>query len=389
MALRVLTGTTASNVIRGLSVAEEILGLAGDDQLYGGGDNDRIVGGLGNDLLAGEDGNDVLVDAEGIDIYQGGAGFDTVDYSVMTTGRGVDVFLQLGYGGRDALGDTYSSIENITGTKYQDFLWGDDLVNVIDGGAGNDFIRGFGGNDVLVGGDGNDELYGDGGADVFRPGWGQDIIVGGDGYDRVDLSGEMAGITVNFIQNQFSGPLDMWGNPDGDQIYVEGLTATRFDDNIDLTGQVNWTFTMLDGGAGNDILKGAVSFYGGLGEDTVRFTNGKFEQIALQLDKGIDKVVGMNRSDGDRMFVSRSEFGLNTDATGKTIVQWVDTLDKPHANAAQASFIYEKSTQILWFDGDGTGSAKAPIAVAGFYGLPVDSTGATIHPVLTDLVFIA
>lgn len=395
MALRVLTGTTASNIIRGLSVAEEILGLAGEDQLYGGGGDDKIVGGLGNDLLVGEDGNDILVDSEGTDSFSGGAGFDTIDYSGTmpavgsTTGRGVDVFLQLGYGGRGAAGDTYTSIENVTGTKYQDFLWGDTFANTLDGGEGNDFIRGFDGNDTLIGGKGNDELYGDAGHDVFRPGSGQDIIVGGDGIDTVDMSAETTGLVINFQQNQFSGPLAAWGTTEGDAIYVEKLVATGLNDDINLTGQVNWTITTVDGGAGNDILQGANSFYGGDGEDTIRMTNGKFDQVALQLDQGIDKVVSFNKADGDRMFVSKLEFGLASDATGKAIFQWVDTTDAPRALTTQATFIYEKSTQILWFDGDGTGSTKAPVALAGFYGLPVDATGATIHPVATDMVFVA
>ena len=386
MALRVITGTTAANIIRGLSVAEEILGLAGNDQLYGGGGDDKVNGGLGDDMLFGDDGNDILVDSDGIDSFSGGAGFDTIDYSGLTIGRGVDVFLSLGYGGRDALGDTYNSMENATGTKYQDFLWGNADNNVLDGGDGNDFLRGFDGTDTLIGGRGNDELYGDAGGDVFRPGSGQDIVIGGAGTDWVDMTGETIGMTIDFQQNLFIGSLSKWGTTEGDQLYAEGLLGTATDDNINLTGQAYWTFTALDGGAGNDILQGARSYWGGLGEDTMRLTNGKSEDVVLQLDKGYDKITSFEASGGDRLVVSKAQFGLNANDT--PVFQWVDNLDEPRSTTTQASFIYEASTQILWFDGDGTNTAKAPVAIAGFYGLPIDLSGATVQPLPTDIVLV-
>ncbi len=394
-------GKSGSDFLKGSTSADKILGFSGNDSLFGfsgddvidggdgndtvdGGDgNDKLAGGNGNDRLLGGNGNDVLSDFSGTDLFSGGAGYDTLDYSGMKTGRGVDVYLTLGIGGRDASGDTYSGIENVTGTQFQDFLWGASTNNVLNGGAGNDFMRGFAGNDTFLGGAGNDEMYGDDGYDLFRPGYGQDIIDGGASSDWMDFTDIGSKIVVDFNKNTFSGPLQKWGSADGDQVYnVEGLRATNFDDNIDLNGAAGWmSFTTVDGGKGNDTLSGASTFFGGMGEDTVRLTAGKAQWVVLQRDMGIDKIVNFDTADGDKLAVSRSQFGLKTDTSGNTIFNWVDTTDAPHALTIGPAFIYETTTQILWFDADGTASKSAPIALAGFYS-PANAVTAS------DLVFI-
>ena len=77
--------------------------------------------------------------------------------------------------------DTYTSIENITGSQNIDILMGNAGTNVIDGGGGADLLLGEGGNDVLHGGTGDDlisagsnvgetsQLFGDDGNDTWRP----------------------------------------------------------------------------------------------------------------------------------------------------------------------------------------------------------------------------
>jgi Ca2+-binding RTX toxin-like protein len=88
----------------------------------------------------------------------------------------------------------FSMIENATGSRHNDTLIGNELKNVILGGAGKDTIQaqagddrlfGEGGNDVLEAGAGDDVLYGGPGNDIFEGGAGADVIHLGGGSNRV------------------------------------------------------------------------------------------------------------------------------------------------------------------------------------------------------------
>lgn len=259
---------------------------------------------------------------------------------------------------------------------------------MLNGGAGNDFLRGYEGNDTLIGGAGKDEMYGDAGNDIFRPGSGQDIILGGAGSDWVNMSSETSAIVANFATQTFSGSLQPWGMADGDQIFAEGLTATNFDDDINLDGQT-WNFGLLNGAGGDDKLAGAGLFYGGSGEDTIILNNAKTEQVVLQFGMGYDQIGSFNSGNSDKLLVSKSAFGIATDVGGNPIYNWVNSFSDLNAASAAPTFIYEVPTQILWFDADGSGKSAAPIAVAGFYGIPADPvTGLAVAPQATDLVFV-
>ena len=58
----------------------------------------------------------------------------------------------------DAIGDTYDSVENLTGSSFNDRLFGDMNDNVIVGGDGDDLLYGLDGGDTMVGGDGFDSV---------------------------------------------------------------------------------------------------------------------------------------------------------------------------------------------------------------------------------------
>ena len=88
----------------------------------------------------------------------GGAGIDRAQYTDSPVGLTVD--LQIPANNTSfAFGDSYISIENLYGSKFDDSLRGDAGANTIWGGAGND---------RCIGGDGNDMLIGGAGADVQR-----------------------------------------------------------------------------------------------------------------------------------------------------------------------------------------------------------------------------
>jgi Ca2+-binding RTX toxin-like protein len=56
---------------------------------------------------------------------------------------------------------------NVTGTAFDDSMFGDDADNSLSGNAGDDTLNGLGGNDIVVGGAGFDSLTGGSGKDTF------------------------------------------------------------------------------------------------------------------------------------------------------------------------------------------------------------------------------
>ena len=141
------TLTGFENLI-GSAFADTLIGDVNDNVIDGGAGNDILEGGLGNNTLNGGADNDTAS-------YAGAASFVMVDLNIAgaqsTFGAGTD---------------TLNSIENLTGSAFNDILFGDGNANVLNGGAGDDIIDGGGGNDRLIGGLGNDTLYGGAGTDI-------------------------------------------------------------------------------------------------------------------------------------------------------------------------------------------------------------------------------
>jgi len=115
---------------------ENATGSYHDDHLIGTGGANTLSGGAGDDLLTGGAGDDLL---------DGGAGRDTADYADAAEG----VRLNLGKGGSE--GDTYVSIENLSGSGFDDRIKGDRGANVLTGQGGNDTLKGGNGADILLG----------------------------------------------------------------------------------------------------------------------------------------------------------------------------------------------------------------------------------------------
>nr|WP_245295108.1 hypothetical protein [Pararhizobium antarcticum] len=128
--------------------------------------SDRLYGNSGNNVISAGKGNDLLVGGAGADRFSGGTGTDTVAYTNATKGVVVN-FNTPAANTNDARGDSFSSIENLTGSSYADKLYGNSGANAITGGGGADLLSGGGGRDWLYGGADADDLYGGSGADVF------------------------------------------------------------------------------------------------------------------------------------------------------------------------------------------------------------------------------
>jgi Ca2+-binding RTX toxin-like protein len=183
----------------------------------------------------------VLIGGAGADALIGGDGIDTASYA--TAAGGVDARLAGGQGG-DAMGDTYSGIENLVGSAFADVLLGDDQANRLSGGAGNDILVDFGGSDVLIGGLGADLLVGGTGNDVLVGGAGGDVLRGGLGADVFDF---------NSVAESMPGKRDMLqgyeGLPSFDRAGLVGgdvIDLAGIDANTTLAGNQAFVF----GGSG-------------------------------------------------------------------------------------------------------------------------------------------
>src|SRR5258706_11909208 len=162
-----LTGTTSADFIEGFAGNDTLVGDAGDDALLGDVGADRLDGGDGfgvadyrnattglnvslanaasnpgdaagdtyvsiewlhgsdfNDTLVGDGGDNYLNGGLGADSLVGGAGEDVADYSdaagLVTADLG-----NLSNNSGDATGDTYNSIEGLSGSAFSDVLAGD------------------------------------------------------------------------------------------------------------------------------------------------------------------------------------------------------------------------------------------------------------------------
>ncbi|MEM0922159.1 MAG: hypothetical protein AAGI13_03890, partial [Pseudomonadota bacterium] len=151
-----------------------LIGNADPNTLEGTEGDDLLDGRGGNDTLSGLGGNDTLIGGAGADSLDGGAGSDTASYATATARVQADLATSSVAVG-DAVGDTYTDIENMEGTNFNDTLRGDNEDNILSGGGSVDRLFGRGGDDTLIGGASTDVLYGNSGADV---------MTGGDGNGR-------------------------------------------------------------------------------------------------------------------------------------------------------------------------------------------------------------
>ena len=251
-------------------------GTAAGDLLSGAEGFDILRGFGGDDTLNGLDGDDILVGGAGNDVLNGGAGSDTADYSAAAAGVTARIDTQSASNDGDGGSDTFNSIENLTGSAFNDLLVGNAGANVLSGGLGRDTIIAGGGNDIISGGAGDaNELYGGTGDDTYIVSNRGDSIVelAGEGYDTVltdmfqlNLSANVEALTYtgtgaftgvgNAIGNVITGGLqrDVLMGLGGDDILIGGAGAAN----------------ELYGGAGNDtyVLDVADSIIEGAGDGT-------------------------------------------------------------------------------------------------------------------------
>lgn len=249
----VLAGA-GDDLIRGGAGDDQLDGGAGDDVLQGGDGNDRLIGGAGDDFLFGGAGNDRLIGGEGNDLLDGGDGIDTADYAAETTGVTVD--LAAGKANGEGIGrDTLTGIENVIGGAGNDVLIGNDLANILDGGAGNDRIV-AGAGDTVLGGAGDDVIEVKAGAGAAAS------IDGGTGRDTVKLlgtgTGSLAAPTGVERLEVESGSWSVAGSAGYDEIAIRNggtVTSGLVIDKDDKVG--------IDAGGKLTVSSNAVTWAGG------------------------------------------------------------------------------------------------------------------------------
>jgi Ca2+-binding RTX toxin-like protein len=231
------TGDAAGDIY--ISI-EGLVGSYGDDtlvttrsgrnQLWGSSGNDSLYALGGHNYINGGNDNDSIYSNGGYNAIDGDAGIDIVRYDYATSGivAALDPAASP-YNSGEAAGDTYTSIEGLTGSNYADVLFGDAASNQLYGRGGNDF---------LIGNDGDDALYG---------GTGANELLGGNGNDYFNFYGsELEANVTNQIDDFTSLPggnmdhLYLFGVSSGDVSFVPLMTGTNV--NIAVSGGIATIF---------------------------------------------------------------------------------------------------------------------------------------------------
>ena len=315
-------GVTAGNDwIIGGGGHDTIYGLGGDDAIWGGSGNDTLNGGIDDDMLDGGIGNDTMVGWTGDDTYyvdsfwdvvteSGGQGYDTVYTSVgwaLTPGADVEVLR--------TTNDTGTAPIYLIGNASGQEIIGNDGDNIINGGAGTDYMHGRDGDDTYFVDNYQDEVF----------------EAGSQGYDTVRASGAAYAL------------------PEGADIEVLTTTDHNGLTHVMLFG--NSSGNLIIGNAGNNFLAGGAGndqIVGGGGADWFWFGT------ALDATSNVDEILDFNLA-GDTIALQPSYFpsaGINELPASRFVVG-------TEAQDADDYFIYDIATGALSYDDDGVGGVPA------------------------------
>ncbi len=275
---------------------ENLVGGSGNQTLTGNNLNNVIIAGgdgindfltVRNNYLNGLGGDDILVGSLDTDNFDGGEGTDTLDYSRYASNGNIIVNLTSGdvpSSGRATGGafvgantaydgggkrETVVSIENVITRGGQDFIYGSEVANRIETGAGNDYIEGRGGDDYIDGGTGGDHMIGGAGNDTYIVDNAGDIVEEQEngGHDTVitSLSTYTAGANVETVTGANQNGQTLTGNDQNNTI-----TGTNGNDTIDGRGGAD----VMIGLAGNDVY----------------FVDNVNDQVVENADGGTDEI---------------------------------------------------------------------------------------------------
>jgi Ca2+-binding RTX toxin-like protein len=260
-------------------------GAAGDVKMYANTLGSKLTGGSGNDTL---------VSGKGADTFAGGGSsiLDVVSYETASKGVVADL-TTASNNTNEAYGDTYSAIEGLTGSAF------------------NDTLNGFTGNETFDGGQGIDTMAGAAGNDTYIVDTQADVIV------------ELAAAGTDTVKTALDSYTLTAAN-------VENLTATGTKGQA-LTGN-NATNT-ITGSAGDDTLDGgndavADTLVGGLGNDTYLIRSSLdvvTEAASAGTDTAIISTSGITWTAGANIEVAKIADGVTNvtlvaNTTGMTLI---------------------------------------------------------------------
>lgn len=243
---------------------------------------DSLAGTAGSDFLNGMAGNDTLFASAGADRFDGGTGVDGVSYAGLAAFT-IDL-AQQDLNSGSATGHAFVSVENITGSAFDDLIRLDSADNDAVGADGNDTLDGGAGRDTLSGGRGDDDIRGQDGDDRIDAGSGRDRVDAGPGNDFADLSdGDDTGTGAAGDDTLLGGDgHDLLSGGEGQDSLDGGdgndtIAGGSGDDTIlgglgDDAANGGSGHDRIDGGAGNDLIlgfSGRDTLFGGDGGDTL------------------------------------------------------------------------------------------------------------------------
>lgn len=228
--------------------------MDGEDVLNGRDGTDFIYGGAGNDVLNGGAGFNNLAGGPGVDELHGGADTDSASYEFAAAGVVVDLDLGVASDDGDGAHDILSSIEDVSGSDFDDVLRGDETNNNLYGALGADHLIAREGNDYLSGGAGD--------ANILEGGTGDDTYY----VEASDLIVELADEGHDLVETSLS------------QIVLgENLEDLIYVGDGDFTGVGNDASNAIMSSYGNDLLTGLGGdddLDGGWGENDIAIYRG-------------------------------------------------------------------------------------------------------------------
>ena len=411
-----LFGGSGNDTLIGYAGADRLEGGDGDDIIDGGTDNDFISGGAGDNTLIGGPGDDNMVGGAGtLTIFYGGYGADTMfggdgfnifhptlggpridtsgqdfivfagmpqadtvvgsssinainDVTYETAQAGVVASLSANFtsvSAGEAEGDVFFNIHSLSGSAFDDTLYGSETgsVNLI-GEGGNDTLIALHGLNGLYGRDGADKLTGGDGDDFLEPGQGTDTVDGGDGSDIVSYADSLSAVDVSIPDGFFGG-----GAAGDTVINIESVVGSDFADTLRCG-----VGGFAGGFAGNDILKGGAALNstgdggtlrGHEGADQLHMEYGNtiavLERDVIDADEIFNFVEGQDKL---LIYLSDWDFGTTFDANE---FRNLNSIDQP-SGAPQFLLGISGTDAVLTYDANGDGDAEVGVAT---FRLPV------------------